>query len=84
MIEVGYQGAMYPINPKGGEALGHKILTSIEEVEGNVDVAVIAIPARFVYDAVVSCAKKNVKFLSIISSGFSKANFSCCILNATF
>lgn len=72
MIEVGYMGDMYPINPKGGEALGHKLLTSIEEVEGDVDVAVISIPARFVYDAVVSCAKKNVKFLSIISSGFSE------------
>ncbi|MCF7808870.1 MAG: acetate--CoA ligase family protein [Candidatus Marinimicrobia bacterium] len=72
MIEVGYTGDMYAINPKGGEALGHTILKSIEDVEGDVDVAVIAIPARFVYDAVVSCAKKNVKFLSIISSGFSE------------
>ncbi len=72
MIEVGYQGQIYPINPRGGQALGLDILKRIEDIEGEVDVAVIAIPARFVYDAVVSCAKKQVKFLTIISSGFSE------------
>jgi len=72
MLHSGYRGAIHPINPKGGTALGFDLLTSIEGVEGVVDVAVIAIPARFVYDAVVSCAKKNVKMLSIISSGFSE------------
>ena len=72
MVEVGYKGKIYPVNPKGGQALGYDIYKSIEDVEGSVDVAVIAIPARFVYDAVVSCSKKGVKFLTIISSGFSE------------
>jgi len=72
MIFGGYTGKIYPINPKGGTALGYDILTRIEDIEGEVDVAVIAIPARFVFDAVVSCAKKNVKMLAIISSGFSE------------
>jgi len=72
MLYVGYKGDIYPVNPKGGQALGYDILKSIEDVEGEVDVAVIAIPARFVYDAVVSCAKKKVKMLTIISSGFSE------------
>jgi len=72
MIEVGYKGKIYPVNPKGGSALGMDILRSVEDIEGEIDVAVIAIPARFVYDVVVSCAKKQVKFLTIISSGFSE------------
>ncbi len=72
MLYTGYTGKIYPVNPKGGQALGYDILKSIEDVEGDVDVAVIAIPARFVYDAVVSCSKKNVKMLAIISSGFSE------------
>ncbi len=72
MIFGGYTGKIYPINPKGGTALGYDILTRIEDIEGEVDVAVIAIPARFVFDAVVSCAQKNVKMLAIISSGFSE------------
>jgi len=72
MVEVGYQGRIYPVNPKGGQALGFDILKSIEDIHGDVDVAVIAIPARFVYDAVVACARKQVKILTIISSGFSE------------
>jgi acetyl coenzyme A synthetase (ADP forming)-like protein len=72
MLDLGYTGKIYPVNPKGGTALGMEILTSVEDADGDVDVAVISIPARFVYDAVVSCAKKNVKFLTIISSGFSE------------
>ncbi len=72
MLYMGYTGKIHPVNPKGGSALGYDFLTSIEEVDGDVDVAVIAIPARFVYDAVVSCAKKKVKMLAIISSGFSE------------
>lgn len=72
MVYSGFQGAIHPINPKGGEALGYEILTSIEDVDGDVDVAVIAIPARYVFDAVVSCSRKNVKMLTIISSGFSE------------
>lgn len=73
IISVGYKGKIYAVNPKGGEALGIPIHQRVEDIDGDVDVAVLAIPARFVYDAVVSCAKRNVKFLTIISSGFSEA-----------
>jgi len=72
MIGGGYTGKIYPINPKGGTALGYDIMTTMDDIETEIDVAVIAIPARFVFDAVVSCAKKNVKMLAIISSGFSE------------
>ncbi|NQV14915.1 acetate--CoA ligase family protein [bacterium] len=72
IVEVGYLGAIYPVNPRGGHALGLDILRSVDEISGEIDVAIIAIPARFVFDAVVNCAKKKVKFLTIISSGFSE------------
>ena len=72
ILEVGYTGKVYPVNPKGGEVLGHPILKSVTEVDGPVDVAVISIPARFVFQAVQECAAKGVKHLSIISSGFSE------------
>ncbi|MFW9853439.1 MAG: acetate--CoA ligase family protein [Candidatus Thorarchaeota archaeon] len=68
----GYRGRVYPINPKGGEILGYGVYKRIEEVEGDVDLAVICIPAKYVYNAVQSCATKKVKFLSIITSGFSE------------
>ncbi|MCF7824966.1 MAG: acetate--CoA ligase family protein [Candidatus Marinimicrobia bacterium] len=72
MVEVGYQGKIYAVNPKGGQALGFDFLKRVEDIDGEVDVAVIAIPARFVYDTVVACAKKKIPILTIISSGFSE------------
>ncbi|MGC8810105.1 MAG: acetate--CoA ligase family protein [bacterium] len=68
----GYPGKVFPINPQNGEILGLKAYTNIEEVQEPIDLATIVIPAHFVFDAVRSCAQKKVKFLSIISSGFSE------------
>lgn len=68
----GYHGKVFPINPQNGEILGLKAYTKIEEIPEPIDLATIVIPAHFVFDAVQSCARKKVKFLSIISSGFSE------------
>jgi acetyl coenzyme A synthetase (ADP forming)-like protein len=72
ILSGGYRGKVYPINPQGGEILGLPAYRSIEEVKDSVDVASIVIPAKYVYDAVKSCARKKVKYVTIISSGFSE------------
>jgi len=72
IVSHGYQGAIYPVNPKGGNVLGNKIYPELSQIPGEVDLAVIAIPARFVFDAVKDCAEKGVKHLVIITSGFSE------------
>ena len=72
IVNSGYPGGIYPINPKGGEVLGHRIYRDLSEVEGEVDLAVIAIPAKFVLDAVKECGENGVKHLVIITSGFSE------------
>jgi len=72
IVTGGYKGELYPINPKGGEVLGKKMFTKVEDVPAEIDLAVVCIPAKMVYDSVVECAKKKVKFLSIITSGFSE------------
>ncbi len=72
IISNGYEGEVYPVNPKGGEILGRKAYASIGEIAGPVDLATITIPAKFVVKAVEECGKKGVKFLSIITSGFSE------------
>lgn len=72
ILNGGYPGKVFPINPQNGEILGLKAYTNIEEVQEPIDLATIVIPAHFVFDAVQSCARKKVKFLSIISSGFSE------------
>ncbi|MFX0107790.1 MAG: acetate--CoA ligase alpha subunit, partial [Candidatus Hodarchaeota archaeon] len=72
MIESGFEGKVYPINPKGGEILGLKVYRSISEIPGDVDVAVIVIPAKFVRPIIEDCGKKGVKALVIITAGFKE------------
>lgn len=68
----GYKGRIYPINPRGGEILGLPVYKKMEDIEGPVDVAMIVVPAEIAYNAIEECAKKEVKFAIIITSGFSE------------
>jgi acetyl coenzyme A synthetase (ADP forming)-like protein len=72
----GFAGKVYPINPEGGELLGHTVYKKIEDVPGEIDIACIVIPAKFVFDSVKSCADKGVKFGVIIASGFAETGNS--------
>ncbi len=72
----GYKGKLYPVNPEGGEILGYKVYKTVEEIDGEVDIACIIIPAKYVYESVKSCVAKGVKFAVIIASGFSEVGNS--------
>ncbi len=72
ILKGGYHGQVYPINPKGGEILGLQVYRSIEKIADKIDMAIIAIPAKIVFDAIKSCAQNGVKFAVIITSGFSE------------
>ncbi len=72
IVKSGYKGGICPINPKGGEILGQRVYEDLSQVEGPVDVAVISVPEKVVFDAVQGCAAKGVKHLVIITSGFSE------------
>ena len=72
LLKGGYQGTVHPINPRGGEILGYPVSQSLGDIGDDIDIAVMAIPARFVFDAVVECGKKGVKHLVVITSGFSE------------
>ncbi len=72
IISSGYEGPVHPVNPKGGQILDRKVHTSISDIDGPVDLATITVPAQFVMDAVKDCARKGVKYISIITSGFSE------------
>jgi acetyltransferase len=72
IIAGGYKGRIYPINPRGGEILGVKAYEKVEDVEEDIDLACITVPAKYVFDSIKSCAKKHVKHSLIITSGFSE------------
>ena len=72
IIDSGYKGNVFPVNPAGGEICGLQGYKNIFEIEDPVDIALTVVPARKVYDAVVECAEKGVKYNLIITSGFSE------------
>jgi acetyl coenzyme A synthetase (ADP forming)-like protein len=72
LVNGGYQGDIYPINPKAGDILGLKAFPSISDVPGDVDVAVFAVPAKFVAGALEQCGQKGVAGAILIPSGFAE------------
>ncbi|MGQ9582072.1 MAG: acetate--CoA ligase family protein [Thermoplasmatota archaeon] len=72
IIADGYRGRVYPVNPRHREILGLRCYGSVDDVPGEVDLAVIVVPAEQVPGAVRACASKGVGFLAIITSGFSE------------
>ena len=72
LINGGYQGDIYPIHPKAAEIMGHKAFKSVKDVPGNIDVAVFAIPAKFVAGALVECGEKKIPGAVLIPSGFAE------------
>ena len=73
LLRMGFRGRIYPVNPRADEILGLKCYPSVLDVPGPVDVAAITIPAPKVPAAVKECVEKGVRFVVIISSGFSEA-----------
>jgi acetyl coenzyme A synthetase (ADP forming)-like protein len=72
LINGGYAGEIYPINPKADEILGKKAYKSIGDVPGEIDVAVFAVPAKFVPQALREVGEKNVPAAVLIPSGFAE------------
>ncbi|MBX3680171.1 acetate--CoA ligase family protein [Cognatazoarcus halotolerans] len=70
LIKDGYQGAIYPINPKVDMILGVRTCPSLADVPGAIDLALICTPAATVPGLLVECGKKGVKGAVILASGF--------------
>ena len=72
IIDSGYKGKLYPINPKTEKILGHKSFSNILEVPNQIDIVIFVIPAKSVNAAVEECGQKGVKGIVIISAGFKE------------
>uniref|UniRef100_UPI00064E57CD CoA-binding protein n=1 Tax=Palaeococcus ferrophilus TaxID=83868 RepID=UPI00064E57CD len=73
LINFGFKGRIYPVNVKEKEVLGLKAYPSVSAIPDEVDVAVIAIPGKFVPDVIDECGEKGVKAAVVISAGFKEA-----------
>jgi acetyl coenzyme A synthetase (ADP forming)-like protein len=72
LINGGYKGKIFPIHPKADEIVGLKAYPSVKDVPGDVDVAIFAIPAKFVAGALVECGEKKIPGAVLIPSGFAE------------
>jgi acetyltransferase len=70
LLDFGFGGPIYPINPKGGEIRGLKAYPSILDAPDPVDVAHIVIKNVHVPACVQDCAKKGVKAVIVNTAGF--------------
>ena len=70
--EFGYAGSVYPVNPKYQEINGVRCYASLAEIPGEVDLAVVTLPASAVPGTLAECGAKGVKAAAIISSGFAE------------
>lgn len=73
LVEGGFPGALYPINPRSRQILGLTCFTNVKEIPDSVDLSVLIIPARMVPQAIQDCGEKGVNAAVIISGGFSEA-----------
>ena len=68
----GFKGKIIPITKEGNKILRKKSYKSVLDYSKKIDLAVIVIPAKYVLKEVRECAKKKIKNVIIISSGFSE------------
>ncbi len=71
-----YPVKTFAVNPKGGTLHREPVYRNVAEIESPVDLAVIAVRARFVPDVVAQCIEKGIKGAVIISGGFSETGNS--------
>lgn len=70
--ESGYQGAIYPVNPKRETVQGVKSYKSVKDLPEAPDVAILAVPASGTLEAVRECAERGIKAATIFSAGFAE------------
>ncbi|MEM5789656.1 MAG: CoA-binding protein, partial [Syntrophobacteraceae bacterium] len=72
----GYEGRLFPVNPKGGEILGLPVYQSIAALPEGIDLAVIILPAKDTPAALRECAAKGIKHAVLSAGGFAEVDES--------
>src|SRR5215211_6262169 len=72
LVDGGFEGEIYPVNPKASEILGKKCYADVTDLPDGVDVAVFAIPAKFVPDTLAKVGDKGIPAAVLIPSGFAE------------
>lgn len=71
-MSFGYQGRIYPVNPRASEVMGLKVYPSVGDIPEPVDYVIFNIPARLTPQIMADCAAKGVKAVHVFTAGFSE------------
>jgi len=74
LIEYGYQGKLYPVNPNAKEILGRKVYPDVDSLPEGIDAAIITTPRELVPGLVKACANREIKGAIIVTQGFREAD----------
>jgi acyl-CoA synthetase (NDP forming) len=72
LLNAGFGGKIYPVNPSYQEVLGLKAYPSINEIPEKIDLALIMINRRSVPDVMRECAGKGIKSVIVVADGFAE------------
>ena len=73
LLSSGFKGKIYGINPKRETVQGEKAWASLEDIEDNVDLAVVATPAKSIPSIVEACGERGIRMMLILSAGFRES-----------
>lgn len=69
----GFEGPVYPVNPRGGEILGRPAYASVDDLPEAPDLAYIATPAASVPDVVAACGRRGIRGAIVPAVGFRES-----------
>nr|MBC8477259.1 CoA-binding protein [Dehalococcoidia bacterium] len=72
LVELGYRGQIYPVNPKYTEIMGIKAYASVKDIPGVVDYVISSVPASQVLGMISDSAAKGVKAFHLYTARFSE------------
>ena len=72
LINGGFKGQIYPVNPRESEILKLKVYHSVDEVPEVTDLAVIVTPPSSVPQVIEDCSRKGIKAAVVITAGFAE------------
>ena len=72
LIDAGFKGKIFPVNPKADEIINLKCYGSVLDVKEDIDLAIISVPAEVAVQVVKECGIKDITAIAMITAGFSE------------
>lgn len=70
LARAGYEGGLFPVNPKYQEIAGRRCYPDLAAVDGPCDVAIVAVPAAAVPETICACGRAGIGFAIVLTAGF--------------